>query len=78
MTDASSLTVFITGATSGFGEATARRFIKEGAKVIGTGRRQDRLDKLAKELGERFHPVNMDVQDESAVKQAVASLPGTP
>ncbi len=75
MTDASSLTVFITGATSGFGEATARRFIKEGAKVVGTGRRQERLDSLAQELGERFHPVNMDVQDEAAVKQAVASLP---
>ena len=35
-------TILITGATSGFGQATARRFVKEGWKVIGTGRRQAR------------------------------------
>ncbi|MEJ1995399.1 MAG: SDR family oxidoreductase [Limibacillus sp.] len=75
MTDPKSLTVFITGATSGFGEATARRFIDEGAKVIGTGRRQERLDAMAKELGEAFHPLALDVRDESAVNEAVAALP---
>lgn len=35
--------IFITGVTSGVGRETARRFIKEGWKVIGTGRRQSRL-----------------------------------
>ena len=39
--------IFITGVTSGVGRETARRFIKEGWKVIGTGRRQSRLDELA-------------------------------
>ena len=43
--------IFITGVTSGVGRETARRFIKEGWKVIGTGRRQSRLDELATELG---------------------------
>ena len=40
-------TILITGATSGFGEATARRVIREGWKVIGTGRRAERLQALA-------------------------------
>ena len=75
MTDPKSLTVLITGATAGFGEASARRFIAEGAKVIGTGRRQDRLDALADELGERFHPLPLDVRDEAAVNNAIANLP---
>ena len=37
-------TVLVTGATAGFGEATARRFSKAGWNVIITGRRADRLD----------------------------------
>ena len=41
-----SKTVFITGATSGFGEATARRFAAEGWQTIITGRRTERLEKL--------------------------------
>ena len=44
-------TALITGATSGFGAATARRFVAEGWKVIVTGRRADRLDALVSELG---------------------------
>ncbi len=75
MTDPKSLTVLITGATAGFGEASARRFIAEGAKVIGTGRRKERLDAMAEELGDRFHPLPLDVRDEAAVKDAIANLP---
>ena len=75
MTNSSDLTVFITGATSGFGEATTRRFIEAGAKVVGTGRRQDRLDQLAEELGSAFHPLALDVRDEDAVFKAAGSLP---
>ena len=48
--------IFITGVTSGVGRETARRFIKEGWKVIGTGRRQSRLEELAAELGGDFLP----------------------
>jgi len=46
MIDAKNLTVLVTGATAGFGEAMCRRFAGAGAKVIATGRRKDRLDKL--------------------------------
>ena len=46
--DPRSLTVLITGGTAGFGEAAARRFLGQGSRVIVTGRRQDRLHKLAK------------------------------
>jgi 3-hydroxy acid dehydrogenase/malonic semialdehyde reductase len=41
--------ILITGASAGFGQVTARKFVSEGSKVIGTGRRKDRLDKLKSE-----------------------------
>ncbi|MDC9588962.1 bifunctional NADP-dependent 3-hydroxy acid dehydrogenase/3-hydroxypropionate dehydrogenase YdfG [Xenorhabdus sp. XENO-10] len=69
--------VFVTGATSGFGEAIARKFIKHGAVVIATGRRQDRLDKLKSELGENFHPIQLDVRDRTAIEHTVQQLPDT-
>ncbi|MBI6550551.1 bifunctional NADP-dependent 3-hydroxy acid dehydrogenase/3-hydroxypropionate dehydrogenase YdfG [Xenorhabdus lircayensis] len=69
--------VFVTGATSGFGEAIARKFIKHGSVVIATGRRKDRLDKLKKELGENFHPFQLDVRDRAAIEQVVQQLPDT-
>jgi len=43
-------TVLVTGATAGFGEAAARRFLKHGHKVIAAGRRIDRLAALKKSL----------------------------
>lgn len=67
--------VFITGATSGFGQATARKFAKDGAKVIGTGRRKQRLDEMKKELGGNFLPLNFDVGQRDEVEGAVANLP---
>jgi NADP-dependent 3-hydroxy acid dehydrogenase YdfG len=75
MIDAKTLTVFVTGATSGFGAAVARRFAEAGSRVIATGRRQDRLDALQKEIGERCHVVAFDVSDRAAVEAAVAGLP---
>jgi serine 3-dehydrogenase (NADP+) len=68
-------TILITGATSGFGQATARRFIQEGWKVIGTGRRAERLEALAQELGTAFHGVAFDITDEDATQKALAALP---
>jgi serine 3-dehydrogenase len=68
-------TALITGATSGIGEAAARAFVGAGWKVIGTGRRADRLEKLAAELGASFHPAIFDVRDESARDLALGSLP---
>ncbi|CDI11030.1 SDR family oxidoreductase [Agrobacterium sp. 33MFTa1.1] len=68
-------TILITGATSGFGQATARRFIREGWKVIGTGRRAERLEALAAELGSAFYGAAFDITDEDAAEKALAALP---
>ena len=61
-------TALITGATAGFGRAAARLFVQDGWQVIGTGRRQERLDALAGELGESFRPVTLDMRDLAAVE----------
>ncbi|WP_136415039.1 MULTISPECIES: SDR family oxidoreductase [Oxalobacteraceae] len=67
--------VLITGATSGFGAEMARKFAKMGHKVIATGRRKDRLDGLAKELGSALLPVAMDVSDKTSISNALSALP---
>jgi 3-hydroxy acid dehydrogenase / malonic semialdehyde reductase len=69
------MVVFITGATAGFGQVTARKFAKDGAKVIGTGRRKNRLDELHAELGDAFLPLAFDVGKRAEVERAIASLP---
>jgi NADP-dependent 3-hydroxy acid dehydrogenase YdfG len=69
------LTVLVTGATSGFGAAACRRFAGAGAKVVATGRRKDRLAALQKELGELCHTLSFDVNDRAATEKAFASLP---
>jgi 3-hydroxy acid dehydrogenase/malonic semialdehyde reductase len=71
----SSKTIFITGATAGFGEAMARRFAKGGHRLVLTGRRKDRLAKLKGELKGPVHTLELDVRDNKAVMQAVSSLP---
>ncbi len=68
-------TALITGATAGIGEAAARAFVDAGWRVIGTGRRADRLEKLAAEVGADFHPAVFDVRDEDARDAALAALP---
>ena len=68
-------TAFITGATSGIGEAAARRFVAGGWRVVATGRRQERLDALAAELGDALHPLAFDMRDEVEREAAVAGLP---
>jgi serine 3-dehydrogenase len=68
-------TVFITGATAGFGAASARRFAAAGWRVIGTGRRRARLDGLAQELGEQFLPLELDMRAFDSFAPAVAALP---
>jgi serine 3-dehydrogenase (NADP+) len=61
-------TILITGATAGFGEAAARKFAEGGWRVIGTGRRGDRLRKLQDELGDAFLPLEIDMRDRAAVE----------
>ena len=73
--DQSEEVVFVTGATSGFGEAIARRYASAGARVILTGRREPTLARLAGELGERAHPLPLDVRDRAAVVAAFGDLP---
>jgi NADP-dependent 3-hydroxy acid dehydrogenase YdfG len=77
-------TILITGATSGFGEAMARLFAREGWRVIITGRRRDRLDALKRELeglhgtidgGTTVHALRFDVRNRQEVERAIASLP---
>src|SRR5262249_974131 len=68
-------TVFVTGASSGFGAAIAQRFARSGARLVLAARRADRLEALAGELGVPAHVVPLDVTDREAVARAVAALP---
>jgi NADP-dependent 3-hydroxy acid dehydrogenase YdfG len=72
-------TVFITGATSGFGEACARLFAQNGCRLILNGRRHERLKKLAAELAQQYNALSylapFDVQNQQAVFSAIGNLP---
>jgi 3-hydroxy acid dehydrogenase / malonic semialdehyde reductase len=74
-----SKTILITGATAGFGEATARLFAEHGWRLILTGRRKERLDRLENELKEQFGtPVlslHFDVRDSEATRSALEAIP---
>ncbi|WP_205835964.1 SDR family NAD(P)-dependent oxidoreductase [Asaia bogorensis] len=67
--------ILVTGATAGFGQAIAKRLVKEGHRVIGTGRRAERLEAMKKELGEAFLPQVLDVTDAEKVQALPTSLP---
>jgi len=67
-------TVLVTGATAGFGLATAERFARDGAKLVVTGRRADRLEAFARKHP-RVHPAVLDVRDRAAVERFAAGLP---
>jgi 3-hydroxy acid dehydrogenase / malonic semialdehyde reductase len=71
--------IFITGATSGFGEACARRFAKEGRQLVLAARRLDRLKALQEELGGKtlVHIMPLDVRIQEAVMTNLANLPET-
>jgi serine 3-dehydrogenase len=68
-------TALITGATAGIGEAAARAFVAAGWKVIGTGRRADRLAALQAELGDALHTLEFDIRDAAARDAALDELP---
>ncbi len=67
--------IFVTGASSGIGEACVRGFAAAGARLLIAARRRDRLDKLAAELKVPCHCLTLDVRDRAAVEAAVAHLP---
>lgn len=68
--------VLVTGASSGFGAAIARRFAADDHQIIAVGRRRERLDELAAELGkERVHTLVLDVRDRAAGAAAIDGLP---
>ncbi len=69
--------VFITGASSGIGQATARAFAAQGAKLLLCARRQEKLTELAAELdqAEDVYTFRLDVSDREAVEQTLANLP---
>ena len=72
-------TVLVTGATAGFGEATARRFLAHGHKVIAVGRRQERLDAMKASLPadqqKRLLTLSVDVCDSAKVDKLASTLP---
>jgi len=68
-------TVLVTGASSGFGAAIARRFAATASNVVICARRGDRIAALAHELGDRVLAVELDVRDRAAVDAAIAALP---
>ena len=70
--------IMITGATAGFGKATALKFAKNGYNVIITGRRKERLDDLEKELlgmDIKVLSLNFDVRNRFEVEDTIKSLP---
>lgn len=71
--------IFITGATSGFGKASAKLFAQNGDHLILTGRRQDRLERLSNKLIDKYNirvmPLCFDVRDQTATSEAINTLP---
>ncbi len=71
--------IFITGATSGFGKASAKLFAQNGDHLILTGRRKDRLERLSNKLIDKYNvrvlPLCFDVRDLTATLEAINTLP---
>ena len=67
-------TAFITGATAGIGAAATRKFIADGWRVIAAGRRADRLQDLADELGDAFVPLALDMRDLGGIAGTIEEL----
>ena len=71
--------VFVTGASSGIGAATALAFAAEGARLLLAARRADKLAAVAAEAlkrgAEAVHTISLDVRNRKAVEQAIGALP---
>ena len=72
-------TAFITGATSGFGQAIAHRLASDGFNLIICGRRSDRLEKYSDDIMKQYpvkiYSLTFDVKKKSEVTNSIASLP---
>lgn len=68
-------TVLVTGASAGFGAATARRFVQAGWRVITCARRAERLQRLVNEFGANVHIAAFDIRDSDAMQAALDALP---
>jgi len=67
-----SKTIFITGASRGFGKLWAEAFLKRGDQVIATARNTDSLNDLVKTYGANILPIQLDVNDRAADFAAIA------
>jgi 3-oxoacyl-[acyl-carrier protein] reductase len=71
MFDLTDKNALVTGATGGIGAGIARAFHKAGATVAISGRQVDKLEALARELGDRVHIVPCDLADKAAVSKLI-------
>jgi NADP-dependent 3-hydroxy acid dehydrogenase YdfG len=70
-----SRTLLITGASSGIGLSTVRRFSRQGERIVLAARRTERLEAITKELHCPTHVLSLDVRDRAAVEKSIAGLP---
>jgi NADP-dependent 3-hydroxy acid dehydrogenase YdfG len=77
MIEAKAKTIFITGATSGFGEACAKLFAQNGWQLILAARRTEKLTQLQTQLTTltKVHTITLDVRDRNAVTHSFNNLP---
>lgn len=69
------MVILVTGASAGFGKATALTLLKLGHKVIITARRKAKLDEICQTYPTNCYPLAFDISDELATKNALNSLP---
>ncbi|MCL4424960.1 MAG: SDR family oxidoreductase [Firmicutes bacterium] len=75
MLDLKGKTALVTGASSGIGQATVRRLVQAGGRVIVAARRTERLAALREELGDALFPITLDVRQREHVEKILGELP---